>query len=131
MKIKKTLIVSLILTVLIGLVVAQPAESPSIVGKIFYLTITFNEPMDTAIIPVITLLNPTPVVTFGESVWTNDMTFVQNYTVGDDIEISNIDVECSGAKDVAGNIMVPDGRLDVFSIDTKPPIMTGIGCSSN
>ena len=131
MKTKKTLTAGLILTVLMGLVIAQPVESPEMVGKIFHLTIKFNEPMDTSIIPAITLLNPTPDITLGESVWTDDKTFEQGYFADDGVEVAGVDVECSGAKDVAGNIMVPDGKIDVFSVDTKPPIVTGIGCSNN
>ena len=133
MKTKKTITVVsfLVSAVLVGLVLAQPAESPVMVGKVFTITIAFNEPMDLTVTPVIVLSNPTITATKGVSLWTSDKVFTQKYSTTGEIEVAGVDVGVTGAKDVAGNVMLPDSKADVFSIDTKPPVATGIGCSNN
>ena len=131
MKTKKTLLSGLVSAILAGLVLAQPAESPTMVGKVFTITIAFNEPMDLTVTPVIVLSNPTITATKGVSLWTSDKVFTQKYSVAGEIEVVGVDVGVTGAKDLAGNVMLPDSKADVFSVDTKPPVATGIGCSNN
>ncbi|MFM2201456.1 MAG: hypothetical protein RL040_656, partial [Bacteroidota bacterium] len=88
--------------------------------------IQFNEPMNQAIDPVISVvgaeensgLNLNPV-----SAWTGPSTYHAVFDFTDtDIEIMDADIEISGAKDIAGNTQFITMRNDAISIDTKAPL---------
>jgi hypothetical protein len=97
----------------------------------FTLTVDFDEAMNTGVAPTITFPtggeDPTAV---GNAVatlsnpsgsWTDGDTYVVTYDVADDdIVISDIDVQVSGAQDAAGNTMSAVTQTDIFSVITAP-----------
>ena len=103
----------------------------------FYLTITFSEAMDTGTDPTISFPtageDPTSggTLTANSSSWSSNTTFVQYYDVADhNLEMSNIDVQVSGAKDAAGNTMTAWTASNTFSVDMRQPVVSSITPSS-
>ncbi len=99
----------------------------------FSLTIKFDKDMNTGIAPSI----ETPTVgedafstltlNAGSSTWTNSTTYVAYYNVGDVNElVNNIDVRVTAAEDANNNLQIQKDLIDVFSIDTSNPAITGI-----
>ena len=98
------------------------------------VTVSFNEAMDTSVIPILTLdpdvtssLAPVEVSEgeFGE--WQDDgRTFVAEYTVTDaGVDENAVRIGVSGAKDVAGNLQADYTAETEFNIDTKNPSTVG------
>jgi parallel beta-helix repeat protein len=95
----------------------------------FALTVTFNEPMNQAVNPTISfpIENPSGTLAFDAGAWLSSTQYQVKYDVEDlNINLSAIDVRVTGGKDVAGNIMATSDSANVFSIDTKNPIVTSI-----
>jgi predicted extracellular nuclease/methionine-rich copper-binding protein CopC len=97
----------------------------------FTLVITFNEPMNTAIVPTITFptAGENPVPSIGSptgGVWSNgNQTYTATFTVTDaNIDVAAIDVQISGAADVAGNNMTAATTSDVFAVSQVNPTLS-------
>ena len=95
----------------------------------FALTVTFNEAMNTAVAPTISfpVENPAGTLTFDGplSGWSNNTTYVARYDVADsNVELQNVAVRVTGAKDAAGNTQNQADFTNVFSIDTVNPTVT-------
>lgn len=91
----------------------------------FILTVVFDEAMNTAVPPTITFPVEDPAATLtlnvAQSSWTNSTTFVAKYNVSDqNIDLANVDVRVTGAKDVAGNTQTAVTFTNRFSIDMDP-----------
>jgi hypothetical protein len=88
-------------------------------------TITFSEIMDDSVDPMVSYPDEDGSNTLalaGSSDWSDDMTFVANFTVTDvNEELANVDIAFSGAQDAAGNMMVMYTEMDALDIDTKNP----------
>ena len=105
---------------------AQPTQPHFNVGNPFWVSINFSEPMDTTVDPVIVLSNPSPPVMPGGGMWKSPIQFIQRYTVDGAVKIAKVDIEVSAAQDAAGNVMVTESKVDVFSIDTVPPVVLAL-----
>ncbi|GIV33379.1 MAG: hypothetical protein KatS3mg031_0914 [Chitinophagales bacterium] len=100
----------------------------------FSLAVVFNEPMDTTLTPVIAfpVENPGVSLTYhaSGSRWVDDSVFRAYYDVADaELNLRDIDVKVSGARDVVANEQVDYTAMNVFSIDTKDPYITHIQTS--
>jgi parallel beta-helix repeat protein len=89
------------------------------------VTVTYFENMDQTVTPTIAFSNGT--WTPGAGVWSDATHYAQTFTLTDSAqEFTGVDITVTGAKDVAGNIMVEDAihGTDKFNIDTKNPTAT-------
>jgi hypothetical protein len=103
----------------------------------FTLTVVFDEPMNTSIIPTVTFPVEDPTATLAlnapQSSWTNSTTFVAKYNVTDqNVDLGNVDVRVAGGKDLAGNVQTAVTVANCFGIhmnpgsDLTPPAVTKI-----
>lgn len=87
--------------------------------------VEFNEEMNTAVAPQITLLgidNNAGLQLSGASSWTSNTVYRALYTLTDaDVEITDADIEIASAQDAAGNEQLITMLNDVISIDTRAP----------
>jgi predicted extracellular nuclease len=110
----------------------------------FSLAILFNEPMDTAVTPVVSFPtageDPSAVITATGGSWSGN-TYTATFSVTDgNVDIASIDVRVADAKDVAGNTMVAATTADVFAVSQVNPTLssstpaddaTGVGTSGD
>ncbi len=90
-------------------------------------TITFNEPMDPAVDPVVTFASATKTVvkqSFNGTIWVG--TYTVDGTTGEGHQTLNV----TAAKDLAGNVMSANAA-NTFEVDTVKPAMTIAGPSSD
>jgi len=100
----------------------------------FYLDITFSEPMDQNTDPSVTFTLAEDPTTGGtltnnnaSSSWTSSTNYRQYFDVADNnLDMLNIDVVVSGAKDLALNTMSSTTMTDEFSIDMIDPTLSSI-----
>jgi hypothetical protein len=95
----------------------------------FSLTVNFNEPMDQTTIPSISfpIENPAGTLAFDTASWLNSTQFRAKYDVEDlNTSLNAIHVRVTGGKDLAGNVMATSDNANVFSIDTKNPVVASI-----
>jgi DNA-binding MarR family transcriptional regulator len=98
-------------------------------GQTFYLNITYSEDMDLGMDLTIMFLNPSLVgtLTFSQGSWDGTTIYRAQYIISDDnVELQNVDIEVSGAFDLAGNIQVHSTSIDMINVDTVEPIVTNI-----
>ncbi|WP_146187875.1 hypothetical protein [Acidovorax sp. CF316] len=95
--------------------------NPVQAGQSFYLMVTYDSPMDTAVNPVLSF--PTPGEDPGSflmpksSDWVNATTFRQIYEADYvTVNTSTVDVAVDGAQDTLGAAQVPGFKADVFDI---------------
>ncbi|MDJ1183026.1 Calx-beta domain-containing protein [Roseofilum casamattae] len=93
----------------------------------FTLTVDFSETMNTGVNPTISFPttgeDATNTLTFSSGSWSDSDTYVATYNVADANEsISNIDVQITGAEDLAGNTQTASTQADEFSISTLSTI---------
>ncbi|ACJ00497.1 conserved hypothetical protein [Rhodospirillum centenum SW] len=97
----------------------------TVAGGSFTVAVTFDSEMDTGTAPTLTFADPAAAgLAFASGAWSNsDKTYTATYTVTDtDAEIDGIDIQVSGAKDLAGNTLAATHTAtDAFAIDTKAP----------
>jgi len=101
-------------------------------GGTFSITIIFNEDMDGSVDPNINfpVENPGSTLSASGGSWSNSTTYVVDYSINDaDQELPDIDIQVSGARDIAGNTQVANTQNDVFSIDMNAPTVSGISAS--
>lgn len=91
------------------------------VGQSFYLSVTYDSPMDTSVNPVFSF--PTPgedpgsFLMLRNAEWVNPTTFHQIYEADYvTVNTSTVDVAVDGAKDTFGVAQVPGFQADVFDI---------------
>ncbi|MEM7550525.1 MAG: T9SS type A sorting domain-containing protein [Bacteroidota bacterium] len=93
-------------------------------GGNLQITVTFDEAMNTSIIPSLTL-NPVPSsLSFNaiSSVFTNPTTYIAVFTISDANEdIDDIDIQVSGGQDISGNNQNVNNFPNEFSIDNIAP----------
>ncbi len=90
----------------------------------FSLAVLFSEPMtDNGTADPTLTFDPTvpSTLTFDSDAWSADgLTYTATYDVSNEnIEIFNVDVMVTGARDDVGNAQVPASLLNVFDIDTQ------------
>ena len=93
----------------------------------FELVVEFDESMDTGINPTIDfpIEDPSTTLTFNMGVWDDALNFRATYDFTDvNVNLADIDVQVSGAQDLAGNGMNVFDGPDAFAIDTENPIIT-------
>ncbi|HPM80939.1 MAG TPA: Ig-like domain-containing protein, partial [Candidatus Anammoximicrobium sp.] len=98
----------------------------------FTLTVMFNEDMDTTVDPVLHLsANPGTTLTFDSGVWTDLNTYQATYAVADaNVTELEVNVDVTGALDVAGNSQADYEPVDTYSIDTLNPMVVSIEVSN-
>ncbi len=95
----------------------------------FVITITVNEECDMDILPIIEFDSPedlssTLIYSPANSQWLNPTTFEVHFDLNDnDEEIEDIGITVLGIHDAAGNEQEPFDIDDLFSIDTKNPLL--------
>ena len=90
----------------------------------FMVMLTFDEPMDMTVNPVITFSEDVSgsLEYNAASTWNDATTFTAQYAVTDDgVEIWNIGIDAVTATDAAGNTQQNLSWSEAFSIDTKNP----------
>ena len=95
----------------------------------FWLSISYDQPMDTGRYPTITMVGELPgdagvssTLRYddAQSWWINSQLFRAKYNVIDnDIYIPHVDVSVTGVLDAIGNLQNPATLTDLFSINTK------------
>ncbi len=95
----------------------------------FWLTITFSEAMNTAVLPTISfpVENPSGTLAFNSTTsgWTTSTVYVARFDVLDaNVLLPNIDVQVSGAQDLAGNTQTTKTVANLFNIDMLNPAVT-------
>ncbi|MEK6833706.1 MAG: hypothetical protein AABY32_06695 [Nanoarchaeota archaeon] len=99
-------------------------------GNLFrYITLIYNEVMDTSYTPFINFINNTGAITF-VGVWTTNQQWTGNFSVTDaDEETNNVSVSSSLARDIVGNT---EGTSvsNSFNIDTKAPAISNLDNST-
>jgi hypothetical protein len=109
----------------IAVTVSAPlvSDADTGVGKTFTVTVDFSEVMDIAVNPTLaftpshgnTLTNPV-------SSWPDSDTFTVTYEVSDEnVDVRNLQIGISGARDAAGNVQQAYTSESKFSIDTQNP----------
>ncbi len=97
----------------------------------FTLTVDYSEAMNTGTNPTVSFPtvgeDPTTTITFSSGSWNTATQYVATYNVADNNDnIPNIDVQVSGAVDVAGNTQTVNNTNDVFSIDMANATVTSV-----
>jgi len=104
-----------------GLVIADAEVAACNFGLIF----TYDEPMDMTVAPTLVFPAEDPsgtIPTICMEHWQNDTRYLFAFDVVDvNVEIDDIDVRATGAKDIAGNVQIQYDEADVFDIDTLNP----------
>jgi len=104
--------------------------SDSEIASTFSLTVTYNEEMDAASTPTITFPteNPGASLSFqaGSSSWSSgNMVYTAVFNITDqNLDLENIDVRITGARDKSNNVQTVYNEADVFSIDTRNPTVS-------
>jgi len=103
-------------------------------GDLFNVTVTYSEDMNTSIAPSIVFdpsVNPTLIAPkFGA--WVSSTVYKYTYTVDDvDEEVDDVDVNVTGAEDLAGKVQVDYSAPDMFDIDTIAPTVDDIAVSDD
>jgi len=98
------------------------------IGDTIALTVTYSEPMDTAINPTTTFLNTYhPLInslSLINSGWENQTTFKLYYAISAYSEtINNVTIQFKNAKNLAGKVQNPYVSLQPFRIDKSNPIV--------
>ncbi|TWU51875.1 choice-of-anchor Q domain-containing protein [Rubripirellula reticaptiva] len=90
----------------------------------FAVAVVFSEPMDSGVTPVLTF-NPTASTALanGTGLWSGgNQTYTVTYDVVDTgVDIANVTIDVTGAKDIAGNGQVDYTPEIEFSVDTLNP----------
>lgn len=111
-----------------SLTVSDLVLSEADAGNTFTVTVTYSEEMDGGFVPGITFdpdLSST-LTALSTGSWTDSSTFSMDFSVADaNVEVDDVDVQASGAKDMAGNIQVQYTGTDKFDIDTIAPTVSG------
>ena len=105
-----------------------PSANPIIdIDTQLEIVVEFDENMDTGIDPTIDfpVEDPSTTLTFNGGVWDDAQNFRATYDVIDvNVNLAGVDVQVTGAQDVAGNLQnVYDGP-DAFDIDSENPVIT-------
>jgi len=92
-------------------------------GETFTVTIDFSETMDTGINPTISFSpDHGGTLTSGTPSWPDSDTFTMTYTVANtDIDVDTVQIDVTGAEDVAGNSQQDYTPENEFEIDTLEP----------
>ena len=103
----------------------------------FTISITFDQAMNTSVLPVISFPtlgeNPGALLTFSGFVWSNgNQTYSATFTVNDiELEVADLDVQISDARNNAGETMASVTITDVFSIDTDADVGDDLSITFN
>lgn len=111
---------------------ADPITEANPAGNLT-ITITYNEQMDGGTNPTITFPDENPFSTITEAAgsWSDAFTFVRQYTITDaDQDLNTVDIQVSGAKDLAGNNQNTYSSADYFAIDMKNPTVSSVVAST-
>jgi Secretion system C-terminal sorting domain len=99
------------------------------VGELLQYTIIFSEPMDLLYEPVIDFTEDNALessLTFYNSTWLNDSTFVVSYTIiGADETLDNVVIQVSAGQDINGKVQIPM-LSHALKIDTEAPVALSI-----
>ncbi|MBX7106483.1 MAG: hypothetical protein K1X57_20580, partial [Gemmataceae bacterium] len=98
------------------------------------LTVEFNEPMNTAIAPMVAfpVENPGTTLAATSGFWVDAKTYRATHAVADNnIALSKIDVSVSGGQDAIGNTQAPSAVADVFGIEMQNPLVSSISRSGS
>ncbi|MBX7103172.1 MAG: right-handed parallel beta-helix repeat-containing protein [Gemmataceae bacterium] len=93
------------------------------------LTVTYNEPMNQAVLPAVAfpVENPGATLSLAMAQWIDARTFSATFSVADlGIELADIDVSVSGAQDAVGNPQSAIVIGDLLDIDTHNPTVASI-----
>lgn len=102
----------------------------------FQVLITYDEPMNTEQLPVVTLDAESPIsgsVSFNpfNSEWLDDQTFEARFNVTDlGVEVDQIDVAVGFGEDVAENFQNMYDQIDWISLDTRNPELLAMNASN-
>jgi len=109
-----------------SLTVSDTLISDADAGSLFWVNITFSEAMDTSVAPTVTFgPSVSTTLTNAQGTWASSTVYRVNYTIADaGVDVDNIDVNVTSAKDVAGNTMTAYNGADKFSIDTQNPTLS-------
>lgn len=98
----------------------------------FSLTINYDEPMDTSLLPVVTFPVEDPMVNFltynaTHTGWVDQKTYKVAYDVSGFIgSLDNIDVQVAGCEDTIGNLQEEYLHEDLYSINTNTSIVDSV-----
>lgn len=101
----------------------------------FLLTMTYDEAMDTAGVPMVSFPVEDPLAmtlsaNAGLSTWLNTLQYQFVFDVADSNEVlADIDVRITLGTDVNGNVQVVEDSMDMFSIEMENPIVDSLAIS--
>jgi hypothetical protein len=92
------------------------------------VTVDYNEPMNTSVKPTVAITGiMTPKSDSSGGAWNTNQQYAVTITLDDDDEDDSIlDVEVSGAVDVAQNSQTPYTEINPFAVDTENPSIADI-----
>jgi uncharacterized delta-60 repeat protein len=102
-------------------------------GKTFTFAVDFSEVMNTAILPVLTIV-PSHQATLGNpaAAWIDSDTFAVTYEVSDqNVDLRGLGITLSGARDMRDFAQQDYALLEVFDIDTRSPAWTSLSPDDN
>ncbi|MEN8135789.1 MAG: VCBS domain-containing protein, partial [Thermodesulfobacteriota bacterium] len=103
----------------------DPVTEANVGSGTFSIVIDFNEPMDTNFPPTLTFSEAIEgsSITNASGAWSNsDQTYTVTYDVIDDnVDLTDVTVDVTGAQDVNGNVQLDYTPLREFDIDTVAP----------
>jgi len=91
----------------------------------FTISIVYDEPMDTSVIPSMQFVGQTGGITMIAGSWATAFRYDRTYSIADVDEGSLVTVESSGAKDLSGNTEGPCTPTN-FTVDTAQPTISDI-----
>ena len=114
---------------LIDLQVSENTINDSLTGGSFYMTLLYDERMDTSITPSVNFPVEDPAntltVDISQSGWTDVFHYVLAFTVADSNEyVPAIDVQIDSARDENGALQRSYYAADLFTIDTENPYIS-------
>jgi len=105
----------------------QMLSDPDIGPGSFTITVNFSEPMDSTVAPTLTFgTDLSTSIINGSGVWsTSGTSYTATYDVIDaNVDLSNINIDVSGAQDASGNLQQGYSAAGSLSIDTLNPTVS-------
>jgi len=111
---------------LTSIIVNPNPAIPGTVGVILY----FSQAMDTTVTPTVTINGLTSSYTVSQNIYGSTIWY-GTFTLNSDNEDATATISVTGAKDIAGNTMLPDLSASTFQVESILPTISSISYTPN
>jgi len=111
---------------LTSIIVNPNPAIPGTVGVILY----FSQAMDTTVTPTVTINGLTNSYTVSQNIYGSTIWY-GTFTLNPDNEDATATISVTGAKDIAGNTMLPDLSASTFQVESILPTISSISYTPN